>query len=99
MERRDWKRTVNYTGLLALAFIAAVAASYALILHSPADNAAYDFMSRRYHVKSWNPQSILLAIDDDTLQATPGGGHGIRKPLARALKLVAAAKPKAVAVD
>jgi len=96
-ERRDWKRTARYVGLLALAFVVAVCGSY--MLGSALDNSAYDFMFQHYQPKPWQPQSVLLAIDEETLQATSGGMHGIRKPLAKALKLVAGARPKAVAVD
>ena len=68
-------------------------------LGSPLDNAAYDYMFRLYQPKSWTTQSALLAIDEETLASIPGGIHGIRKPLAAALHLVASASPKAVAVD
>ena len=97
MERRGWKRTAAYVGLLAATFVIAVVGSWAL--GSPLDNAAYDFMFRLYQPKPWQTQSVLLAIDETTLAATPGGMHGIRKPLAEALDLVAKASPKAVAVD
>ena len=97
MEQRGWKHTAAYVGLLAAAFVVAVVGS--LALGSPLDNAAYDFMFRLYQPKPWQTQSVLLAIDETTLAATPGGMHGIRKPLAQALELVARASPKAVAVD
>src|ERR1035438_8836415 len=97
MEQRGWKHTAAYVGLLAAAFVVAVVGS--LALGSPLDNAAYDFMFRLYQPKPWQTQSVLLAIDETTLEATPGGMHGIRKPLAQALELVARAAPKAVAVD
>src|SRR5882757_301331 len=97
MERRGWKRTAAYVGLLGAAFVVAVVGSRAL--GSPLDNAAYDFMFRLYQPKPWQTQSVLLAIDETTLAATKGGTHGIRKPLAEALELVAKARPKAVAVD
>jgi signal transduction histidine kinase len=84
-------------GLLAAAFVVAVVGS--CFLGSPLDNAAYDFMFRLYQPATWQTQSVLLAIDETTLAATPGGLHGIRKPLAEALDLVAKAGPKAVAVD
>jgi signal transduction histidine kinase len=95
----DRKRTATYIGLLAAAFVVAVLTGYTLELKTPADKAAYDFMFRRYQPKPWTPQSVLLAIDEDTLEATPGGMHGIRKNLAKALTIVAATKPKAVALD
>ncbi len=97
MERRGWKRTASYVGLLAAAFVVAVVGSWAF--GSTLDNAAYDFMFRLYQPKPWQTQSVLLSIDETTLAATPGGMQGIRKPLAEALNLIAKAGPKAVAVD
>jgi signal transduction histidine kinase len=97
MERRGWKHRAAYVGLLAAAFVVAVVGSWAF--GSPLDNAAYDFMFRIYQPQLWQTQSVLLAIDETTLAATPGGTHGIRAPLAEALELVAKANPKAVAVD
>jgi len=97
MERQGWKSTAAYVGLLAATFVVAVVGSWAL--GSTLDNAAYDFMFRLYQPKPWQTQSVLLAIDETTLAATRGGLHGIRKPLAQALELVAKAAPKAVAVD
>jgi len=84
-------------GLLAAVFAVAVAGSWEF--GSTLDNAAYDFMFRRYQPKPWQTQSAILAIDESTLNAIPGGIYGIRGPLAEALRLVAAARPKAVALD
>ena len=61
------------------------------------DNAAYDEIFRWYQPKPWQPQSAILAIDEATLARF--GGMRIRKPLAEALRLVAAAHPTAVAID
>ena len=55
-------------------------------------------MFRLYQPPAWQPQSILLAIDEPSLNAY-GGVPGLRKPLAEALRLIAPASPKAVAVD
>jgi signal transduction histidine kinase len=55
-------------------------------------------MFRLYQPKPWQPQSAILAIDEATL-ASIGGMRRIRGPLAEGLLLVAAAHPKAVAVD
>jgi signal transduction histidine kinase len=63
------------------------------------DNYSYDEMFRLYHPKPWTPQSIILAIDEATIAATEGGMNNIRPKLARALHLIDAATPKAVAVD
>lgn len=97
MERRGWKRTAAYVGLLAAVFVVAVVGSWKL--GAALDNAAYDFMFRRYQPTPWQTQSILLAVDEMTINSISGGMYGIRKPLAQGLRLVAAARPKAVAVD
>jgi len=97
MERRNWQRTAAYVGLLAAVFAVAVAGSWQF--GSTLDNAAYDFMFRRYQPPPWQTQSAILAIDESTLNSIPDGIYGIRGPMAEALQLVAAARPKAVAVD
>src|SRR5690242_16553927 len=97
MERRDWKQRARFAVLLAAAFAVAVTGSW--LLGGPLNNAAYDFFFRLYRPAPWEKQSVVLAIDEDTLRATPDGMHGIRKTLSRALRLVAEARPKAVAVD
>src|SRR5437870_1153012 len=97
MDRRGWKSAASYAGLLAAAWLTAVAGSWRF--GAPLDNAAYDYMFRRYEPALWQAQSVLLAIDETTLQATPGGMSGIRKPLAWAVRLLSGASPKVVAVD
>ncbi|MGA2270396.1 MAG: CHASE2 domain-containing protein [Bryobacteraceae bacterium] len=97
MARLNWKSTASYVALLAAAYLVGVAGSW--IFGAQLDNYAYDYWFRLYQPKLWQPQSVLLAIDEPTLSTIRGGMHGIRKPLADALRLVAAASPKAVAVD
>jgi signal transduction histidine kinase len=96
-KQRGWRNTAAYVGLLAAAFVAACLGSYRFF-RAPVDNAAYDQMFRMYRPKPWQPQSAILAIDEATV-ARYGGGMKIRKPLAEALHLVAAAHPTAVAID
>ena len=95
--RLNWKSTASYVALLAAAFVVAVVGSW--MFGAQLDNYAYDYMFRLYQPQPWQPQSVLLAIDERTLSAIPGGIHAIRQPLAAALRLVAPASPKAVAVD
>src|ERR1700683_1619956 len=99
MQRRGWKNTAAYAALLAAAFIVGGAGALIGNFGATLDNNAYDFMLRRYQPKPWQTESAILAIDEHTLQATPGGMQGIRKPLADALRLVSAAGPKTVAID
>jgi signal transduction histidine kinase len=95
--RLNWKSTASYVALLAAAFVVAVVGSW--MFGAQLDNYAYDYMFRLYRPTPWQPQSVLLAIDERSLSAIPGGIHGIRLPLAQALRLIAPASPKAVAVD
>lgn len=90
-------RGLTYAGLLAAAFAFAFWASAQF--GRQVDNYSYDEMFRLYNPKPWKPQSIILAIDEATLAATDGGMMNIRTKLARALRLIDQAKPKAVAVD
>jgi signal transduction histidine kinase len=96
MQRRTRQNAI-YWALLAASFAVALAASYTSF-GEEIDNDAYDWMFRLYRPPAWQPQSILLAIDEPSLDAY-GGIAGLRKPLADALQSIAPAKPKAVAVD
>jgi signal transduction histidine kinase len=90
------KSTGIYVSLLTGAFAVAVIGGYFSL---PLDHDAYDEMFRRYRPAGWQAESVLLVIDEATLDGIPGGMSGIRAPLARGLRLVSGAKPKAVAVD
>jgi signal transduction histidine kinase len=90
------KSTGIYVSLLAGAFAVAVVGGYFSL---PLDHDAYDEMFRRYRPGPWQPESVLLVIDEATLDGIPGGMSGIRAPLARGLRIVAAANPGAVALD
>lgn len=97
MKRRWWQSTAVYVGLLGAAFVAAWLGSYRFF-RSQLDNAVYDAMFRLYQPKPWRTQSAILAIDEGTL-AKYGGMQHTRKPLADALRLIAAVNPSAVAID
>jgi signal transduction histidine kinase len=88
---------LRYIGLLAGVFVVAWWAS--VEFGAQVDNYSYDEMFRRYQPPAWTPESIVLAIDEATLEATPGGMTHIRGSLAEALRLVDSAKPKAVVID
>ncbi len=85
-----------YPALLAAVFLLSVWASYSL--GAQIDNYSYDKMFRLYDPPPWKTESIILAIDDDTLNSIDGL-ENIRPALARALRLISAAEPRAVAVD
>jgi signal transduction histidine kinase len=96
VRRKWWQSTAAYVGLLATAFVLAWLGSWRFF-RSQLDNSAYDAMFRLYRPKPWQPQSAILAIDEAT--ASEFGGMHVREPLARALQLIAAVHPTAVAID
>ncbi len=96
MSSPGWKSTARYVALLATAFLVAVVGSW--LFGVQLDNAAYDVMFRNYRPAPWKTQSVVLGIDEAALREF-GGMPGMREPLARALRSVAAASPKAVAID
>src|SRR5262249_7372952 len=63
------------------------------------NNNSYDAIFRLHDPKPVTPDSIILAIDDDTLNSIDRGMDNIRPALARALRLIGPTGPKAVAVD
>ncbi|PWU10357.1 MAG: hypothetical protein C5B51_04425 [Terriglobia bacterium] len=90
------RRRVAYLGLLGVAYFLGILVSWKF--GAQVDNNAYDEMFRLYQPKPWGIQSVILGIDEPTLLAYGGMLH-IRPPLARALRVVNAASPQAVAVD
>src|SRR5437899_1774225 len=96
MRRLNWKSTAAYVILLAGAYLVAVVFSW--FFGPGLDNYAYDTMFNAYRAKPWQPEVVVLAIDEYTLQNF-GGFRSIRVPLAKGLRIVAAAKPRVVAVD
>src|SRR5204862_4272712 len=96
MRRLNWKSTASYVALLTGAYV--VALFFSWFFGPPTDDYAYDMMFKAYRATPWQPEIVLLAIDELTL-ADCGGIRGIRGPLARALRLAASAKPSVVALD
>lgn len=91
-----WNSTASYVGLLLASFALALFTSY--ILGSQLNIWAYDAMYRAYRPPAIQPESVVLAIDELTLVQC-GGIRGIRRPIAEALRILAPAKPKVVAID
>jgi signal transduction histidine kinase len=90
----------TYAVLVALMLASALAA---LVLSWTAfgrqfDRYAYDFIFRLQTPAPWQPDSIILAIDEETLTKY-GGLTGMRVALADGLEKIQPAKPSAVAVD
>jgi signal transduction histidine kinase len=96
MRRPDWKRTASYVSLLSGAYLVALLFSW--FLGSGLDDYMYDLMFNAHRAAPWQPEVVVLAIDEPTLQGY-GGFRNIRIPLAEGLRIVATAKPKVVAVD
>ena len=62
------------------------------------NNYAYDWLLTGEPAENWTPQSVIVAIDEQTLNQG-GGVHAIRTILAKAMLKIAAAGPRAVASD
>lgn len=88
-------RVLGYAAVLALAFLLALAGGW---LGAQVDNYAYDWMFRRNPVAVHAPQSALLVVDEATLSRM-GGIRRLREILAAGLERLAAAGPRAVALD
>ena len=94
---RPTRQTAAYAGLMAASFAVAMAAGWT-VLANEVDNSAYDVMYRLYRPRVWQPQSVLLAIDEASLSGS-GGMAGLRGIVAEGLELLIPAKPRAVAID
>ncbi|HLN02772.1 MAG TPA: CHASE2 domain-containing protein [Bryobacteraceae bacterium] len=91
------KHRFAYAGVLAGAFLVALVASWTP-LGTQIDNTAYDWIFRLKQPPPWQPESIVLAIDELSFTAL-GGQFRLRRALAEGLERIAAASPKAVALD
>ncbi len=87
----------GYAGVLAATFMLALAASWTP-LGAQIDNTAYDWIFRLRQPRPWQPESMVLAIDELSFSAL-GGQLGLRRALADGLERIAAASPQAVAID
>ncbi|MBI3473334.1 MAG: CHASE2 domain-containing protein [Candidatus Solibacter usitatus] len=91
------RRNIEYFGWLTAALLMALAASWT-DLGLQLDNSAYDWIFRHYRPADWEPQSAVLALDDESVKAYQGV-RGLRDALVDSLELVAKAAPRAVAID
>src|SRR6266851_3495326 len=90
------RQTALYVALAVVCFAVALLAGLTP-LAAQFDNYHYDWLFR-LHKTYGAPNSILLAIDEQTLLTTGGRRH-LRPSLAVALERIAAVQPKAVAID
>jgi signal transduction histidine kinase len=91
------KRNLVYIGVLAGCFAAGTLAGWTA-LAARVDHYAYDLMTQMTAVKSAGEQSVVVAIDEETLRAR-GGMRKIRPILTETLEQIAVAQPGAVALD
>jgi signal transduction histidine kinase len=91
------KAYVWLAGLMAVSTVIALALSWTALGHQ-LDLQAYDFLFRLETPAPWQSDSIILAIDEETL-GRYGGLTGMRSALADGLERIAPAHPAAVAVD
>src|SRR5580700_4311166 len=92
-----WRR--GNSRYLVAAILPFVAVALAVVLDDVSfgqqfDKYAYDFLFRLEQPATWQPGSIILAINDQTL-LDYGGQTGIRDALADGLERIAPAKPAA----
>ena len=91
------RQQFEYVGLLAAALVLALALS-GTPLGRQIDKDAYDWIFRAYRPPDWAPQSILLAIDEESFRKF-GGVVRLRNMVAEGLERIAGVSPKAVAID
>jgi signal transduction histidine kinase len=91
------RRKLTYGALLAGTFGLTLFASWTQF-GAQIDNDAYDFMFRLHKPPAWEPESVVLAIDEPSFKEFRGI-YGLRPALAQGLAHVASARPKAVALD
>jgi signal transduction histidine kinase len=89
-------QVAKYAGVLAICFALGIAAGFnPLAVHI--DQYAYNLLLSGQH-DTWTPRSVVVAIDEATLEAGHGM-RGIRTILAQTLDRLAVAEPNAVALD
>jgi CHASE2 domain-containing sensor protein len=76
----------GYIGVLVLSFLAAMVSGYTP-LGRQIDNDVYDWMFRLHRPAPWDPQSVILGIDEASFKDF-GGVRGLRLMLADALERV-----------
>jgi len=91
------KRNLVYIGVLAGCCAAGTLTGWTA-LAARVDHYAYDLMTPMKPVRSGGEQSVVVAIDEETLHAL-GGMRNIRPILTTTLEQIAAAQPRAVALD
>ncbi len=96
--KRLWrnKHLFGYLGVVLTGALIAVTSNW--MFASRIDDYAYDYLFSRYPPRAWTPESLIVAVDEQTFRQF-GGPRNTRTILAQALERIAEAHPKAVAVD
>ncbi len=89
-------RRFGYISLLACTFVLGLTLSWAF--GTQMDNHVYDIFFRLHAPAPWQPESIILAADEESFSAL-GGLLKIREALAHGLEAIAPVHPRAVAID
>jgi len=90
-------RRFSYIALLFATLLLSLALSWTAF-GQQIDNYAYDFFFRLHQPAPWQPESIILAADEESFSAL-GGLLNVRTALAHALQQIAPMHPRAVAID
>jgi len=90
-------RRFSYIALLFATLLLSLALSWTAF-GQQIDNYAYDFFFRLHQPAPWQPESIILAADEESFSAL-GGLLKVRTALAHALQQIAPMHPRAVAID
>jgi signal transduction histidine kinase len=93
MRRRE---VILYVLLLGACLVVSVAAGFTT-LGAQLDNDVYDFLFRIRPEEPWQPDAVILGVDE--LSLNPGGARHMRRILAEGLELLAASPPKALIID
>jgi len=91
------KQILGYAAVSLVALLVAMTIGYTSISQS-IDNFATDFLFRVHKPVAWEPQSMILAIDDASYSYIGSVGR-LRGALARAIDLITPVQPKAIAID
>ncbi len=90
-------RRFAYIALLTLTLVLGLAVGWTAF-GQQIDNYAYDFFFRLHQPAPWTPESVILAVDEESFSSF-GGLLKVRAALARGLETIAPVHPRAVAID
>jgi signal transduction histidine kinase len=94
---KSYKQAAVYVAVLAVCFTVGMTAGWWGPLGGRLDHYAYDEMTKRTPLGNAAPQSVVVAIDERTLEK--GGVAKMRPILTKALEQIAVAGPATVAID